>query len=361
MTNEQKPINEAIAERLEKRERELKELRDKWSQTPYLDGIPDNKKKLVAPILENEHLFVDAADHYIDKEMTKEKMLSIVQKVFTDFVPFDLVSIQPMFGPKDDVFYLRFKYFAKDGKERPVDELDLGACAKAEESDLPEITLTVVGQNCEAKTRKLKLKVLIPEIFEETDWTDKLASDVKREITNEILTDLRNHAGTVYHFDWSTVEKEALKEQYEALYIKLVEISTVIHRKTLRGGANWIVCSKEIAKFLSLGCTAEWEMPTDDNVKHVYTMYHRWKIFVDPLAKPNEILMGYKGESMLDSGYCYNPYVFLCPTPDIRSEDFCPRRGFLSRYSKLMLREGQKFFAKLTITNFPESVESNDK
>jgi hypothetical protein len=34
---------------------------------------------------------------------------------------------------------------------------------------------------------------------------------------------------------------------HEALYVKVVEVSNIIHRKTLRGGANWLVTSPEVA------------------------------------------------------------------------------------------------------------------
>jgi hypothetical protein len=63
--------------------------------------------------------------------------------------------------------------------------------------------------------------------------------------------------------------------------------------------------------------------------------------------------MGYKGDSYMDSGYFYCPYVPLTQTPTVLDpESFCPRRGILTRYGKKLLREGAKFYARLSIANF---------
>jgi hypothetical protein len=33
-------------------------------------------------------------------------------------------------------------------------------------------------------------------------------------------------------------------------------------------------------------------------------------------------------------------------------ESFCPRKGLLTRYGKKLLREGSKFYARLSVANF---------
>ena len=50
-----------------------------------------------------------------------------------------------------------------------------------------------------------------------------------------------------HDWDFSTALGDTIKEKYESLYVKVVEVTNVVHRKTLRGGANWIVTSPEVA------------------------------------------------------------------------------------------------------------------
>jgi hypothetical protein len=62
-------------------------------------------------------------------------------------------------------------------------------------------------------------------------------------------------------------------------------------------------------------------------------------IYVDPYFLRNVILVGRKGNSFLESGYVYAPYVPLQVTPTIfGTEDFVPRKGVMTRYAKKMVR-----------------------
>ena len=60
---------------------------------------------------------------------------------------------------------------------------------------------------------------------------------------------------------------------------------------------------------------------------------------VDPYFPRNILLVGRKGNSFLESGYVYAPYVPLQVTPTIfGTEDFVPRKGVMTRYAKKMVR-----------------------
>lgn len=48
-------------------------------------------------------------------------------------------------------------------------------------------------------------------------------------------------------WDFETALGETIREKYESLYVRVVEVSNVINRKTLHGGANWLVTSPEVA------------------------------------------------------------------------------------------------------------------
>lgn len=233
--------------------------------------------------------------------------------------------------------------------------------------DLPEINMVLESEEIVAKTRKLKAAWSYEaqqdlrsqhNLEADAELTAVLAQEINLEIDREILTDLRLNAGTVAAWDFSTALGSTLKEKYESLYIKLVEISNVVHRKTLRGGCNWIVTSPEVASIFEAATAGFAPKPSETftsslGLQYVGSVNDRWRMYKDPLFPQGQILMGYKGESYMDTGYFYCPYVPLTQTPVVLDpESFCPRRGLLCRYGKKLLREGAKFYARMTVQNF---------
>lgn len=234
-------------------------------------------------------------------------------------------------------------------------------------ADLPEINLVVESEEIVAKTRKLKAVWSYEaqqdlrsqhNLDAEAELTAVLAQEINLEIDREVLTDLRNNAGTVAVWDFNTALGDTIKEKYESLYVKVVEVSNVVHRKTLRGGCNWLVTSPEVASIFETA-TAGFAPAVSETftsslgVQYVGTVSNRWRLYKDPLFPAGQILMGYKGDSYMDSGYFYCPYVPLTQTPTVLDPDsFCPRKGILTRYGKKLLREGAKFYARMSIANF---------
>ena len=233
--------------------------------------------------------------------------------------------------------------------------------------DLPEINLVIESEEIAAKTRKLKAVWSYEaqqdlrsqhNLDAEAELTAVLAQEINLEIDREVLTDLRNNAGTVSSWDFNTALGDTIKEKYESLYVKVVEVSNVIHRKTLRGGANWLVTSPEVASIFETATAgfapaASETFTSSLGIQYVGTVNNRWRIYKDPLFPTGQIMMGYKGDSYMDSGYFYCPYVPLTQTPVVLDpESFCPRKGILTRYGKKLLREGAKFYARLSIANF---------
>lgn len=233
--------------------------------------------------------------------------------------------------------------------------------------DLPEVNLVIENEEIAAKARKLKA-VWSYEVQQdlrsqhnldaEAELTAVLAQEINLEIDREILTDLRNNAGTVAVWDFNTALGDTIKEKYESLYVKVVELSAVVHRKTLRGGCNWLVTSPEVASIFETATAGFAPNPSDGftsslGVQYVGTINNRWRLYKDPLFPQGQILAGYKGDSYMDSGYFYCPYVPLTQTPVVLDpESFCPRKGILTRYGKKLLREGAKFYARMSIANF---------
>jgi len=135
-----------------------------------------------------------------------------------------------------------------------------------------------------------------------------------------------------------------VSEWYETLIETINDVSAQIHRKTLRGGANFVVCGPEVANILEFtaGFRANVAVDSDRGTAgavKVGSLSKKWDIYVDPYFLRSVLLVGRKGSSFLESGYVYAPYVPLQTTPTIFGvEDFVPRKGVMTRYAKKMVR-----------------------
>ena len=237
---------------------------------------------------------------------------------------------------------------------------------------IPEIDIKVDSIAVTATTKKLKAK-WTPELGQdlnayhnmdaEVELTGILSEQIALEIDQEILGDLIHgaKAGTRYwsrapglFVDSSGSELGAasaapdftgtVSEWYETLIETINDVSAQIHRKTLRGGANFVVCSPEVANILEFtsgfraSVTADADRGDIGAVK-AGSLSKKFDVMVDPYFPRNVILVGRKGNSFLESGYVYSPYVPLQVTPTIfGTEDFVPRKGVMTRYAKQMVR-----------------------
>jgi hypothetical protein len=197
----------------------------------------------------------------------------------------------------------------------------------------------------------------------EVELTGILSEQIALEIDQEILGDLivGAKAGTRYwsrapglFVDSSGAELGAtsaspdftgtVSEWYETLIETINDVSAQIHRKTLRGGANFVVCSPEVANILEFtsgfraSVTADADRG-DIGAVRVGSLSKKFDVMVDPYFPRNVLLVGRKGNSFLESGFVYAPYVPLQVTPTIfGQEDFVPRKGVMTRYAKQMVR-----------------------
>ena len=242
---------------------------------------------------------------------------------------------------------------------------------------IPEIQLKVDSFSITARTRKLKA-AWTPELGQdlnayhnldaEVELTSILSEQIGLEIDQEILQDLiKGATGSTKYWsrrtgkfvnrdtgaDLSAVGGDAtyppdftgnVSMWYETLLETINDVSANIHRKTLRGGANFIVVSPEVANILEFTAgfratvTHDADKGSTGAVK-VGALNSKFDVVVDPYFPRNVILVGRKGASFLESGYVYAPYVPLQTTPTIFDpNDFTPRKAVMTRYGKTMVR-----------------------
>jgi hypothetical protein len=254
---------------------------------------------------------------------------------------------------------------------------------------IPEIDIKIESIAVTATTRKLRAR-WSPELAQdlnayhsidaEVELTQILSEQIALELDREILNDLLTQASGANYF-WSRapgrfvnktnggeIQRSSVqpgpnftgtvREWYETLTETIIDVANEIHRKTLRGSANFIVVGPDVATILeastyyrpsySIDGSGQVGAPFSIGAEKVGTLSNRFTVYKDPYFPRNKILVGYKGGSYLETGYVYAPYVPLIVTPTIFApEDFTPRKGVMTRYGKKMVRSD--FYGTVTV------------
>jgi len=254
--------------------------------------------------------------------------------------------------------------------------------ASAEQIVIPEINVQMKSEVISAKTRKLKAQ-WTPEFAQdlnayhsldaEAELTGMLSEYISLEIDLEILDMLIENAQTVANWSaqigqqinaagtaYVTNTAGAYYNQmswFQTLGIKLQAVSNKIHQLTLRGGANFLVCSPTVATILESipGFAADTDGAADTmkyafGVQKIGALNSRYKVYKNPYMTENTILMGFRGNQFLECGAVYAPYVPLIMTPLVYDpQTFTPRKGIMTRYAKKMIRP--EYYGKVYVSD----------
>jgi hypothetical protein len=258
---------------------------------------------------------------------------------------------------------------------------------------IPEVNLELKSEPIVAKTKKLKA-VWTPELAQdlnayhsidaEAELTALLSEYVSMEIDLEILDMLITSAPAITTEAWSaaigteynnkvvtngvasftrtldTTAKTAYVKStwYQTLGNKIQKVSNKIHQLTLRGGANFLVCSPDVATILESipgyvvntdGDSAKFAM----GVSRVGSFASRFQVYKNPYMTENVMLVGFRGNNFLETGAVYAPYIPLVQTPLVYDPvNFTPRRGVLTRYAKKVVRP--EFYGKIYIADLDQ-------
>ena len=263
-------------------------------------------------------------------------------------------------------------------QKQPTDitrgDFEADAAAGAADVGIPELNVELRSVPIVAKTRKLKAQ-WTPEFAQdlnayhsidaEAELTSMLSEYVSQEIDLEILDMLMTNALSEGHWsarvgdEWNgsafvaggTAARYTQQQWFQTLGTVLQRVSNQIHAKTMRGGANFMVVSPDVATILEsipgyLANGTGNEMQFAMGVSQVGSFSNRYQVYKNPYMKENVILLGFKGSQFLETGAVYAPYIPLIMTPLVYDPtNFQPRKGVMTRYAKQMVRG--EFYGKV--------------
>ena len=338
--------------------------------------------------------------------------MPLIRRTMPALLAMDLVGVQPLNGPRGIVRTLRMRYSqdtettsgsgtnaVADGTEasgknvfQKYSQLALGDAYDAVDAMNPfaqtvhlegnrgkPMDLEVLTQAVEPKSRKLSAAYSLEAADDlsaldgldiESELSQTLGDEILRELDRELLGELTSLAGTVEAFDFTTVDGRYAGEKLAAMAIAFDNLSAQIAVKTLKGGATWMVVSQRVFTGLKNASNSTFIPASKFSAANngelqlgsslfVGTFGAGVKVYVDPYAESDYVLMGYKGSSEIDTGFVYAPYIPLSSSGVVRNPETGDHRVMLrTRYamqkftdSSTSLGNSPDFYARSTIAN----------
>jgi len=317
-------------------------------------------------------------------------LISLVRRAMPNLIAYDIAGVQPMTGPTGLIFAMRSNYVDSTNNsiktEAMFDEADTdfsgtgahagttgsGATANtgtgmatstAEQlgSDngnaFQEMSFQIDKVSVEAKSRALKAEYTtelaqdlkaIHGLDAETELANMLSAELLAEINREVVRTVYNSAvqgstGTAsqgtFNLDVDANGRWSV-EKFKGLMFQIEREANAIAKATRRGKGNVILCSSDVASALQMAGVLDYTPalnsnnlnPDDTGNTFVGVLNGRFRVYIDPYAGSNYMVIGYKGSNAFDAGLFYCPYVPLQMVRAVGENSFQSKLGFKTRY-----------------------------
>ena len=383
---------------------ELTEARWQDTKTALLEGLSGNQKSVMEVTLENTRSYLNeaataGATSAGNVATLNRVILPVIRRVMPTVIANELVGVQPMTGPVGQIHTLRLRYAdttsggatTTTAGEEALSPFKIaeaysgndgnpakgGATAALEGSAGNRLSIQILKQTVEAKTRKLSARWTFESAQDaqaqqgidiEAEVMAALAQEITAEIDQEILASLRALAATEETFDQSAVSGTAtfVGDEHAALAVLINRVANKIAQRTRRGAGNYAVVSPHALTVLQSATTSAFARTTEGafaaptNNKMVGTLNGAMKVYVDTYASDaTPVLVGYKGASESDAAAFYCPYIPLMSSGVVLDPTtFEPVVSFMTRYGYVELSNTASslgnagdYLANVAITN----------
>jgi hypothetical protein len=225
-------------------------------------------------------------------------------------------------------------------------------------SIFPEMAFSIEKVTVSARSRALKAEYslelaqdlkAIHGLDAETELSNILSAEILAEINREVIRTIVVSAvrgaaegtTTLGLFDLDTDSNGRWSvEKFKGLMFQVEREANGIAKGTRRGKGNVIICSSDVASALQMAGVLDYAPALNSNNLNVDdtgntfagVLNGRLRVYIDPYAGSNYMVIGYKGSSAFDAGLFYCPYVPLQMVRAVDPNTFQPKIGFKTRY-----------------------------
>ena len=318
-------------------------------------------------------------------------LISLVRRSMPNLMAYDIAGVQPMTGPTGLIFAMRSRQTSQAGAETFYNEADTtfaGAGTQAgtipatdsantslfntgagmgtteaealgdgNGTNFAEMAFSIEKVSVTAKSRALKAEYTtelaqdlkaVHGLDAETELANILQSEILVEINRELVRTIYSTAKTgaagtasagTFDLDVDANGRWSV-EKFKGLMFQIEQEANAIAKGTRRGKGNIVICSSDVASALQMAGVLDYAPALNSNALSVDdtgntfagVLNGRYRVYVDPYAGSNYLVVGYKGSSAFDAGLFYCPYVPLQMVRAIGENSFQPKIGFKTRY-----------------------------
>ena len=314
-------------------------------------------------------------------------LISLVRRAMPNLVAYDIAGVQPMTGPTGLIFAMRSKYEDTGGKPEAfyseadtdysgtgthanalgagsettgtgLDTADAEALGDGVGAEFAQMSFSIEKVSVTAKSRALKAEYTtelaqdlkaIHGLDAETELANMLSAELLAEINREVIRTVYTNAvagsqggvatnGT-FNLDVDANGRWSV-EKFKGLMFQIEKEANQIAKDTRRGKGNMIICSSDVASALQMAGVLDYAPalnsnnlnPDDTGNTFAGVLNGRFRVYIDPYAGANYMVVGYKGSSAFDAGLFYCPYVPLQMVRAVGENTFQSKLGFKTRY-----------------------------
>ena len=165
-------------------------------------------------------------------------------------------------------------------------------------------------------------------------------AEIRHERDGDVISTLYRQAGSASTWDRKIPVGVSQLEHYNSFIAHLFEDCTTIFQATKRRMGNWVVCGKDAIDILNAVGAPRFVgngLASQSGPHFAGMLDNRLKVFFDPFLPNDTYLVGYKGDSLVESGFVVADYLPIFASQMTMLDDFVGRRGFCSIYGTKML------------------------
>lgn len=214
---------------------------------------------------------------------------------------------------------------------------------------VPQMDISITSAPVTSRPRKLRARWTIEAAAQmkavhgtdvETEVTTAMAEEMRFDIDREIIQDLMTVAvapdNATHDFWFYTVAPSGVSffEHKMTILDTFIAHSNYIFQQTRRAVGNWIVCGVNVATIIESLPNFKPVTVTGSGVVYMGDLKGQWRVYKDPYFDTDSFLVGHRGDSYMQTGYIYAPWIPLYSTPTVTLDDFTTRKGIMSHYAK---------------------------
>lgn len=215
----------------------------------------------------------------------------------------------------------------------------------------PEINMEVKSSMITARPRKVRALYSLDAAYDiqmsqGIDISESLlvasANELKHETDGDIILDIWNKTTKVSTFtdNYNISTSSLTRRDFAMTFIDTIHADcSSIYQDTKRVRGNWVVVGKLGQDLLTTVGAPRFVGSGVPSAGPYYAgmLDNQIRVYFDPFLGQNDYLVGYKGDTLVDAGYIYAPYLMFYATDLVMLDDFVGRRGFATSYGKRMI------------------------